>query len=69
MKAVKVFSIFSVFIPLMVVMLENSGKPLSQEQLTQWKALPDGREGFRQMREIMTEEQNNVFQKMFIRRS
>jgi len=51
----------------LVVMLENSGKPLTQEQLAKWKTLPDGREGFQQMRDILTEDQNSVFQGMFNR--
>ena len=49
------------------VILENSGCPLSEEQIVKWKALPDGRGGFQQMREVLTEEQNGVFQGMFNR--
>ena len=51
----------------LAVILENNGTPLSDEQLVKWKALPDGREGFQQMREILTEKQGAAFEGLFNR--
>ena len=51
----------------LAIILENNGCPISEEQLVKWKAMPDGREGFQQLREVLTEKQSEVFQGLFNR--
>jgi len=50
-----------------VVIFENEGCPFTEAQLKQIKALPSGRGAFQQMREIFTEQQNEIMQSMFNR--
>ena len=49
------------------VLFENENCPITQEQLTALNALPDGRDGFERMNEVLTEEQSALLQKMFNR--
>ncbi len=48
-------------------MFENENIPFTREQLEKLQALPEGREGFQQMRDILTEKQNALVQSMFNR--
>lgn len=50
-----------------VVIFENEGCPFTRAQIKQIKELPEGREAFEKMREIYSEEQNELLQDMFNR--
>ena len=49
------------------ILLENENCPFTREQLTALNELPNGKEGFGRMNEVLTEEQNALLQKIFNR--
>ncbi|MFC1539178.1 hypothetical protein ACFL6H_07130 [Candidatus Latescibacterota bacterium] len=49
------------------VLLENENCPFSREQLTALNELPNGKEGFGRMNEVLTEEQSALLQNIFNR--
>jgi len=49
------------------VLFENAGCPLTPDQITKLKALPNERGAFQQMGDILTEQQSGLLQGMFNR--